>query len=59
MLVRLGDRVEEGQPIAAISDAFGTRPAHVKASVDGWIIARTLRPLVNSGDAIAHIAERD
>lgn len=57
MLVRLGDRVEEGQPIAAISDAFGTRPAHVKASVDGWIIARTLRPLVNSGDAIAHIAE--
>lgn len=54
--VSLGQRVEEGEPIAAISDAFGTRPTTVKAPQTGWIIARTLRPLVNSGDALAHIA---
>lgn len=56
MMVKLGDHVETGQPIAAISDAFGTRPTQVKATDTGWIIARTLRPLVNSGDALVHIA---
>ncbi len=59
MLVKLDDHVETGQPIAAISDAFGTRPTLVKATETGWIIARTLRPLVNSGDALVHIATSD
>lgn len=56
IVVKLGDRVEQGEPVAAISDAFGTRPTMVKASTTGWVIARTLRPLVNSGDAILHVA---
>ena len=55
--VKLGQYVEEGDPLAAISDAFGSRPTHVKATERGWIIALTQKPLVNSGDAIAHIAE--
>ncbi len=59
MLVRLGDRVEEGQPVTAISDAFGTRPTRVKAPADGWVISRTLRPLVNPGDALVHVAKDD
>ena len=54
--VKLGQHVEEGEPIAAISDAFGVRPTTVKAATTGWVIAKTLRPLVNSGDAVAHIA---
>lgn len=54
--VSLGQAVEQGQSIAAISDAFGTRPTIVKAPEDGWVIARTLRPLVHSGDALVHIA---
>jgi len=54
--VRLGDYVEEGASIAHISDAFGVRPTVIKASVSGWVIARSLRPLVNSGDALVHIA---
>jgi predicted deacylase len=54
--VKLGQHVEEGERIAAISDAFGSRPTQVKATETGWIIAQTQRPLVNSGDAIAHIA---
>lgn len=54
--VALGERVEEGQPLASISDAFGARPTQVKASETGWIIAHSLRPLVNSGDPLVHIA---
>jgi predicted deacylase len=54
--VRLGDRVEKGEPIAGISDAFGMRPTQVKATESGWVIAKTLQPLVNSGDSLVHIA---
>jgi predicted deacylase len=54
--VGLGQYVEKAEPIAAISDAFGSRPALVKATETGWVIARTLQPLVNSGDALVHIA---
>lgn len=54
--VALGERVEAGQIVASISDAFGMRPTHVKASETGWVIARSLRPLVNSGDSLVHIA---
>lgn len=54
--VALGERVETGQVVAAISDAFGMRPTQVKTSETGWVIARSLRPLVNSGDSLVHIA---
>ncbi len=54
--VKLGDKVEKGQTLASISDAFGMRPTQVRAPETGWVIARSLRPLVNSGDALIHIA---
>ena len=54
--VRLGDFVEKGDVVASISDAFGAKPTRVKAAESGWVIARTQRPLVNSGDALVHIA---
>lgn len=54
--VRLGDRVVQGQSLASISDAFGMRPTQVKATETGWVIAKTLQPLVNSGDSLVHIA---
>ncbi len=54
--VKLGQYVEKGELVASISDAFGSRPTKVKATETGWIIAKTQRPLVHSGDAIAHIA---
>jgi hypothetical protein len=53
--VSLGDFVEAGQPVASISDAFGNRPTRVKATSTGWVIACTLKPLVNLGDALIHI----
>lgn len=54
--VKLGDYVERGDVMASISDVFGTRPSRVKTPDTGWVIARTLRPLVNQGDALVHVA---
>lgn len=54
--ISLGQFVTRGETVAAISDAFGTRPTNVKANTTGWVIARTMRPLVNPGDALVHIA---
>ena len=54
--VDLGDHVTSGQTVASISDAFGTRPTQVKAPETGWVIAQSLRPLVNLGDGLVHIA---
>ncbi len=54
--VKLGQHVEKGEHVAAISDAFGSRPTQIKATETGWIIAQSQNPLVNSGDALAHIA---
>ncbi len=53
--VRLGEKVARGDRIASISDAFGMRPTQVKATESGWVIAKSLRPLVNSGDSLVHI----
>jgi len=54
--VALGDVVGKGEVVATISDAFSTRPTAATASSSGFVVARTLRPLVNSGDALVHIA---
>lgn len=54
--VGLGEHVVKGQTVASISDAFGMRPTQVKAAETGWVIAQSLRPLVNSGDSLVHIA---
>ena len=56
MHVKLGDRVSEGDVVASISDAFGNRATSVKATQTGWVIASTVRPLVNLGDPLVHIA---
>jgi predicted deacylase len=59
ILVDLGTRVEKGDKIATISDAFATRPAAIRTPIPGWIIARTLNPLVNPGDALIHVASEE
>ncbi len=56
---KLGQRVKEGEMIASISDAFGNRATGVKATQTGWVIASTVRPLVNLGDALVHIATEE
>lgn len=54
--VRLGTEVAAGDVIGTISDAFGTRPTTIRSSLDGWVIARTLNPLISPGDALVHVA---
>jgi predicted deacylase len=53
--VGLGDAVEQGQVVARISDAFGVRPTRVKSTTGGWVISRTLTPLVNPGDPLVNV----
>lgn len=55
--VALGDRVEERAPLGAIYDPFGKRLSQVRARIAGVVIGHTQHPLVNRGDAVAHIAE--
>lgn len=54
--VELGQRVESGDVVASITDAFGSRPTRVKTTETGWVIALQQRPLVNSGDSLVHVA---
>lgn len=53
--VHLGDAVEKGARIGSIGDAIGGRPTAVTATATGYVIARTLNPLVSQGDALVHI----
>lgn len=55
--VDLGDRVQEGDQLATIFDPFGQRLAKLKARSGGLVVGHTQHPVVNQGDAVAHIAE--
>ncbi|HEX5770636.1 MAG TPA: succinylglutamate desuccinylase/aspartoacylase family protein [Nocardioidaceae bacterium] len=54
--VDLGQQVEEGQRLGGLSDSVGRRVRLVHADRSGIVIGMTNAPLVNSGDAIVHIA---
>jgi predicted deacylase len=54
--VEIGDMVEAKQQMGTIIDAFGKRLSTIRASRSGLVIARTMFPLGNKGDALVHIA---
>ncbi len=54
--VVLGQKVSEGERLGTLFDSFGKTLRAVYASRDGIVIGRTEAPLVNSGDAVVHIA---
>jgi predicted deacylase len=54
--VELGMKVEEGDRLGSIGDALGGRPTMFKASASGFVIAKTLNPLVSVGEALVHLA---
>jgi len=54
--VEIGERVNKGEQIGTIIDAFGKRLGTIKALRSGLVIGRTLYPLVNKGDAMVHVA---
>lgn len=53
---RLGEPVSKGERLGVVGDVFGNDPSDVLAGADGIIIGRTSLPVVNEGDAIAHVA---
>ena len=55
--VDLGQRVAKGERLGGLFDSFGKRVRLVHADRAGLVIGRTEAPLVNSGDAVVHIAE--
>lgn len=52
----LGQRVTDGERLGALVDSFGRTLRLVHANRTGIVIGRTEAPLVNSGDALVHIA---
>jgi predicted deacylase len=54
--VALGQKVSDGERLGTLFDSFGRTLRAVYASRDGIVIGRTEAPLVNSGDAVVHIA---
>ena len=52
----IGDAVGKGDRLGVVSDPFGDVEVDVVASANGLVIGRTNLPLVNSGDALLHVA---
>ena len=57
--VRLGATVEKGDTVAVTFDALGRDRSMVKAKESGVLIAHVTSPIVNRGDAVAHVARVD
>jgi len=53
----IGEMVEPGTVLGAISDPFGEFEAEVTSDQAGIVIGRTNMPVVYEGDALFHIAE--
>jgi len=52
----LGAQVTSGDLLGEIFDSFGNRLGGVRAQLSGVLIGRSESPLVNRGDAVAHVA---
>ncbi len=57
--VELGDRVERGDPVAALHDPYGKRLSKISARTGGVVVGRTHSALINQGEAIIHVANID
>lgn len=57
--VELGDHVSKGDRMGGLFDSLGKRVRLVHAERTGVVVGKTEAPVVNSGDAVVHIAEVD
>ena len=55
--VALGDTVAKGDTLATLHNPFGKRLGRVNARAPGVVVGHTQYPLVNRGDALAHVAQ--
>ena len=51
-----GNWVQKGDPLGVINDPYGTDETPVLARLDGFIIGHNNSPVINTGDALFHIA---
>jgi hypothetical protein len=52
----LGARVERGERLGVVADAFGEEAAPLAAPVPGIVIGRANNPVARRGDALVHLA---
>lgn len=52
----LGDTVQAGEVVGVITDIFGDHEHEITTKHGGVVIGRSTMPIVNEGDAVAHIA---
>jgi hypothetical protein len=55
--VKLGQRVERGQPLALVTDPFSSRRTEIHAPRDGRVLGMALGQVVIPGFALFHIGE--
>lgn len=55
----LGQRVDEGEQLALVTDPLGERSDPVNATRDGIVIGRSNLPLAHEGDALFNVAAFD
>ncbi|MGR3507367.1 MAG: succinylglutamate desuccinylase/aspartoacylase family protein [Paracoccaceae bacterium] len=53
----IGDLVEPGMVLGAVSDPFGVAEMEIVGQSNGIIVGRSNMPVVNEGDALFHVAE--
>lgn len=53
---QLGKKVEKGELLGVLSNPYGSEKIEVRAKNTGVVIGMAVLPLVNSGDALFHIA---
>jgi predicted deacylase len=56
LLVRPGELVYEGEPVGSITNPFGREVVALRADATGVVLGTTTIPMVNPGDAVAHVA---
>ena len=53
--VHNGSRVDKGDVVGILGDAYGGREKKILTHQDGWVICVNRLPVVNQGDALVHI----
>jgi len=57
--VQVGMYIQKGETIGRIADAFGMKSLRINSPYTGYIIGLNHMPVVNEGDALAHIGFAD
>ncbi|KNC83943.1 hypothetical protein SARC_03807 [Sphaeroforma arctica JP610] len=55
VVAEIGEKVHKGQRVAYIVDIFGVLVCNYYAPVSGYVIGKSVNPVVQAGDRIAHI----